>query len=185
MDYIETVEVPVGDLIHFPGNAREHADEQLQASVRRLGQFRSVVVRLMPDKSYVILAGNGTVDALREVGYQYARVEVIECDDDEAGRINVADNRLSDIATDNSGLLAEQLLKFDGDYAGLGFTDDEANRIIALASGDGMPDPGDAPVDDDTGHRWGLIVECGTEAEQVRLLGELSGQGLNVRSIMS
>ena len=178
MRVIGTEEIPVAALTRFPGNARQHADADLRASVKRLGQYRSIVVR-KHDGGMTILAGNGTADALAATGHETARVELVECTDDEARRINLADNRLSDIATDDKDALAELLSYLDGDYLGTGFTEDDVNKLIE------PPDPGgDADVDD-INVSYGVIIDCGSEDEQLRLLERLGSEGLSCRALMT
>jgi ParB-like chromosome segregation protein Spo0J len=170
-------EVPLASLTRFPGNARVHAEADIRASVKRLGQYRTLVVRQL-DGQQIILAGNGTADALQAEGYEKARVELLECTDDEARRINLADNRLSDIATDDKDALAELLSYLEDDYAGTGWSDADVAKLIE------PPDLGDAP-EDDLGMHYGVIIECSTEEEQLKLLERLAGEGLSVRSLMT
>jgi ParB-like chromosome segregation protein Spo0J len=172
--------VSLTDLGRFPGNSRIHADTELKASVKRFGQYKPLTVRVLPDKSYVILAGNGTADALAAAGYTEADCALLECDDLEARQINLADNRLSDLASDDKDALAELLSYLDEDYEGTGWSSDAVAKIID------PPPPGEDDAGlDDVGTRWGVIVECGSEDEQLRLLDELGGQGLNVRALMA
>ena len=100
------------------------------------------------DGGYTILAGNHTADALEAEGLGVARCEVIECSDDEAARIAVADNRLSDIADDDDRLLAELLATLDGDLEGTGWTVYDLDKLA-----DGLADPTPPeefpPADDD------------------------------------
>lgn len=181
MRYIETTVVPLAELNRFPGNARKHALERIKDSVRK-GQYKSLLARRMKDGSLVIVAGNGTADALEAVGAKAARVEVWDYTDSEARWVNISDNRLSDLASDDDDALAALLAAQDGDYVGLGFTDNEVAKILGTET---MPEAGDAPIVEESGNRWGVIVECGTEGEQTRLLNDLSEQGFNVRAIMA
>jgi hypothetical protein len=185
--YLETITVPLSELERFPGNARVHADAEIRESVR-LGQYKSLLCRRMPDGQLVIVAGNGTFDAMESVRdddgnviYTEAQVEVWEYTDQEARRVNVSDNRLSDKARDDPERLAALLDAMEGDLVGTGFTAEDVSRLNGEEI---MPPPGDAPVDPGVA-RWGVIVECSSEGEQVRLLGELAGQGLAVRAIMT
>jgi ParB-like chromosome segregation protein Spo0J len=182
METLRTEQVKLSDLRRFPGNARKHADAEIRASLRRLGQYRPLVVRVTGDGLKTILAGNGTADALVAEGFEDARCELLTCSDDEARRINVADNQISDKAKNDNDLLADLLRSMEGDYEGLGFSDQEVAVVLGEET---MPDGGDADIDDEVGNRWGLVVECGSEDEQVRLLHQLSEQGLAVRTIMS
>jgi hypothetical protein len=139
VERLGTRDVPIGELTFFPGNARRGKLDKIRESVRRLGQYRTVVVRPTGD-TLVILAGNHTVRAMALEGHETVACDVINCTDDEARRINIADNRLSDIAEDDPEALVELLSYLDGDYEGSGFTGDEVDRLI-------NPPAPDAPED--------------------------------------
>lgn len=181
VEYLETVKVPLSELQRFPGNARKHALERIKDSVR-LGQYKSLLVRRMPDGQLVIVAGNGTADALEAIGAKEAQVEIWDYTDHEARRVNIADNRLSDLAKDDDDALAALLAAQGDDLVGTGFTENEA---LVIMGEERMPAPGDAPTGSMEGNRWGVIIECATEADQTRLLTELGDQGLNVRAIVA
>jgi ParB-like chromosome segregation protein Spo0J len=175
--------VNIADLLPFPGNARIHNDKALERSARELGQFRAVLVRKMDDGTMIIVAGNGTVDAFRAKGDGKLRAELIECTDEEAEKFNLADNRLSDLASDDPDLLRPRLEVMEPeDRELLGFDEDYVGRLFTLE--EILPEAGDAEVEA-SDQRWGLIVECTTETEQLHWLEQLRSQGLNVRSIMS
>jgi hypothetical protein len=152
-------QVALADLTRFPGNARRGNVPEIRKSVARLGQYRAIVVR-DTGTGLVILAGNHTADALAAEGHETARCEVIECDDDEARRISLADNRLGELPSPETGerydgeALAELLSQLDGDYDGTGWdVYDVDNLADALGrdepgsggTGGSAPDPGDRP----------------------------------------
>lgn len=130
---IGTQDIPLADLTPFPGNARRGNVALLRESVKEHGQYRSVVVRRQDDGTLVVLAGNHTVEALREEGAATARAEVITCTDTQAKKINVADNRLSDVSTNDDqdlmALLAEIAASDEGLY-GTGYTEDDIAKLI-------------------------------------------------------
>jgi hypothetical protein len=127
--YVETRDVPLTALTKYPGNAKRGRVEEIRASIRRHDQYRSLVVRF-EQNALTILAGNHTFDALKAEGRTTARCEIIQCDDDTARRINLADNRTSEIGGYDYDALAELLTFLDGDYEGTGYTDAEAALII-------------------------------------------------------
>lgn len=142
--WVETRDVPLLNLTRFPGNARRGNVPKIRESIRANGQYRSLVVRQCDDGTLVILAGNHTYDALRYEARKLARYEIITCTDHEARKINLADNRLSDLAMDDGDDLVILLSYLDGDYAGSGFTEDDVTRMIeppmpAAGDGDGAP----------------------------------------------
>ena len=57
VEQIGTRSIAIADLTYFPGNARRGNLTEIRKSVRRLGQYRSVVVR-DTGAELVILAGN-------------------------------------------------------------------------------------------------------------------------------
>jgi hypothetical protein len=180
IEALDTRVIPIAELTSFPGNARRGNIPKIRESVRRLGQYRSVVVRVTDD-ALVILAGNHTVRAMRAESHETARCELVRCTDDEARRINLGDNRLSDIAVDDRDELLELLSILDGDYEATGWTDED---VAALITPSGDPEPGEAGVDD-LDQVYGVVVTCDDEAQQAELLGELDGMGLRVRALMA
>lgn len=145
--YLGTREISFDQLERFEGNARRGDVDAIRGSLRRHGQYRSLVVRAVGDDRFVILAGNHTHDALKAEGYTTARCEVIECDDDQARRINLADNRLAELGTYDQEALAELLTFLDGDLDGTGYSAEDVSALLgtdeepaALTDPDDIPD---------------------------------------------
>ncbi|MFB7771148.1 DNA methyltransferase [Streptomyces sp. NPDC056084] len=136
--YLGTREIPFDQLDRFPGNPRRGDVDAIRGSLRRHGQYRSLVVRAVDGDRYVILAGNHTSDALRAEGYDAARCEVIECNDDQARRINLADNRLAELGSYDNEALADLLSYLDGDLEGTGYSADDVADILGT---DAEPEP--------------------------------------------
>jgi len=195
--FIATHDVLIGDLRRYPGNARRGNVAQIATSLYRNGQYRALVVR-EHDGHRTILAGNHTRDALEllyggwlppgadpSTSWQglpaEARCELIECDDETARRINLADNKIAEDGTYDDEALAALLDGLDGDYEGTGWTAEEHAALLGDGSGDG---DGDAPEDELPG-AYGVIVECETEEQQARLLEQLDAEGFRVRALMT
>lgn len=170
--HVETRPVPIEQLTRFPGNARRGDINTIRASLRTNGQYRSLVVR-DTGHELVILAGNHTRDAAVAEGWREIRCEIIVCDDANARRINLVDNRASDLGSNDNDALVELLSYANGDYAGTGYTqgfvdhlldgwaasrDDETTGV----GPDGTPDPVDTPDGDETGGApaAGTAVTC-------------------------
>jgi DNA modification methylase len=186
--WVATRDIPIRDLTRFPGNARRGNVAEIRKSIRRHGQYRAIVVRDCPD-GLVILAGNHTRDALEAEGRETARCEVIQCTDDEARRIAIADNRLSDIALDDNDALVELLSYLDGDYEGTGWDAEAVEALLTppepeppKGDPDKTPEPPAIPVTQ-PGDIWLLgphrIIcgDCRDHGTVERLLG---GEPVNV-----
>lgn len=153
--YVRTATVPLAHLSPFPGNAKRGDVGAILASLCRNGQYRSLVVQAAGEDRFVVLAGNHTTQALAahgpgdcgmtvKVGDEErpcgvclnepweptARVEVVECDDDTARRINLVDNRSSELGTWDEAALAELIGGLD-DLGGTGYTDEDLSDLLA------------------------------------------------------
>src|SRR4051812_9239357 len=141
MRFLGVEELPIGSLEDFPGNARVHDDAALDESAEINGQYRSVVARLLPDGRRQILAGHGTRAAFQRRGDETLRVELLEADDTEALRINLADNATAHNAGYDEALLAELLTqaKAAGGLPGTGWDEAAYKDLIERLE---PPDPG-------------------------------------------
>ncbi len=180
VQWLETREIPLGELTRFPGNARRGNVAEIRKSIRATGQYRAIVVRHAGDGQLVILAGKHTYDAVGAEGHATVRCELITCTDLEARKINLADNRLSDIALEDSDALVELLCYLDGDYDGVGWTAEAVDRLIEPPVPDSTdPEPGEERYPD----QFVVVVTCSTEDEQATILADLQGQGYNAKAV--
>jgi len=129
--YLETRSFALDDLTPLDRNPRRGNVEMIRESIRANTQYKSLVVRKTAD-ALVILTGNHTFEALKEEGRAEARCEVLECSDDEATRIVLADNRTADTAVNDDEVLLELLETLD-DLDGSGYTMDDLEDLLAAA----------------------------------------------------
>lgn len=169
--------VKTGDLTLDPTNARKHGPRNLSAikeSLARFGQRRPIVVT----SDLVVVAGNGTLEAARELGWRSISVTVIPPDWtlEQVRAYALADNRTGELAAWNEDLLDEQLVELDAagwDMAALGFENPAGGAGADL---DEVPDVGKPRAK--VGDRWilgahRLVCGSATDPEAVGLaLGE-------------
>ncbi|MFJ4627157.1 hypothetical protein [Streptomyces sp. NPDC088847] len=203
--YLRTVTVPLAELRHFPGNAKRGDVPTILDSLRRNGQYRSLIARQTEnghadDPPLTVLAGNHTMMALELHGpgdcgapvktakgerpcgvcgnnaawELTGRVEIVECDDDTARRINLVDNRSAEKGSYDRDALAELLSYMDDDLSGTGYIPADVELLLApppsleeLADTYGDPEADDfwpviklrlSPEERDTFH--GLTVDA-------------------------
>lgn len=85
------------DQIHpHPRNVRQGDIGAISESLKSHGQYRTVVYQ---ESTKRILAGNHTWKAAKALGWKTIAATPIVCDDEQALRILLADNRSSDLAT--------------------------------------------------------------------------------------
>jgi DNA modification methylase len=130
--YLDTRPVPLDELTPFPGNAKRGDVEAIRASLKRNGQYRSLVVREVPNGPLIVLAGNHTLQALAAEGHDSARCEIVRCDDATARRINLADNRTAELGAYDDDALAALLKDLDGDYDGTGWNEEDLEALTVI-----------------------------------------------------
>jgi ParB-like chromosome segregation protein Spo0J len=130
-EQLQALAVPVGDLIPDPQNARDHDDrnlEAIKASLANHGQQKAIVV----NTENVIIAGNGTWMAAKELGWDEVAAVVYDGDGDEDA-FALADNRTAELARWNHDVLALKLrtLQEDGfEIETLGWKDYEIAPLL-------------------------------------------------------
>ena len=80
-----------------PANVRKHGQrnmDAIKASLRRFGQQKPIVV----DAKGIVLAGNGTLAAAREIGWREIQIVRTELTGSQATAFGIADNRSAELA---------------------------------------------------------------------------------------
>ena len=114
-----------------PRNVNMHDDRSITVigeSLQRFGQQKPIVV----DGIGVVIAGNGTLEAARRLGWTEIDVCRTQLTGPEARAFAIADNRTAQLANWNEVMLAQQLDELGADPAGeLGFDADELAELMA------------------------------------------------------
>ena len=118
------MKILITDLSLDPKNARKHSARNLEAiaaSLEKFGQRKPIVVH-----RGVVLAGNGTLEAAKSLGWTEIDVAEVpdDWDNDTAKAYALADNRTAELAEWDESELAKQLLELqdaDWDITELGF----------------------------------------------------------------
>ena len=118
------MKISITDLFLDPKNARKHSARNLEAiaaSLEKFGQRKPIVVH-----RGVVLAGNGTLEAAKSLGWTEIDVAEVpdDWDNDTAKAYALADNRTAELAEWDESELAKQLLELqdaDWDITELGF----------------------------------------------------------------
>lgn len=179
---LQVTSVPLADLKPWPGNARQGDVGAIVESLRHHGQYRPLVVQASTGH---VIAGNHTLQAARELGWQDIAVTMLDVDDDQAQRINIVDNRTQDLATNDEYALAQLLRDLAGTedgLAGTGYDGDDLDDLLTeLEAGEDRSgqdtDPGEPPEEPRTkpGDVWVMgdhRLVCGdaTSTDDVDLL---------------
>jgi DNA modification methylase len=168
----------ISELKNDPANARKHSPRNLKSirdSLDVFGQQKPIVV----DSRGVVIAGNGTLEAARELGWEEIDVAVTDLDPAHAQAFGIADNRTAELAEWDTDVLGQLLEGMDSDLADILSIDDlelpdsidGGEQVEGLTDPDEVPEPPEEPITQ-TGDLW-LLGEhrllCGdsTSAEDV------------------
>jgi hypothetical protein len=135
--------VPIQSLQLDPKNARKHDERNLgaiKASLDRFGQRLPVVVQR---QGMIVRAGNGRVEAMREMGWAEVAAVIVDETDVEATAFAIADNRSSELADWDFGELSgalDMLAKNapDLDLDSFGWSESEIAGLALAGSWDDM-----------------------------------------------
>ena len=105
----------------------------IRASLSTHGQVEPLVVQR---STRMVIAGNGRMAAMRELGWGDAQCVLLDVDDNEARRLSIVLNRSGELAGWNEEVLAKHLAELeklagdDFDLDGLGFDEDEMQALV-------------------------------------------------------
>jgi ParB-like chromosome segregation protein Spo0J len=130
---MQIVTLKIEDLVFDPNNARKHGQKNLDAikgSLVKFGQQKPIVV----NEKNIVLAGNGTLEAARQLGWDTIQSVVTDLDKFNQTAFSLADNRTAELASWDEEILGSSLRSLQGeeyDLNAIGFSDDD---VIAFLS---------------------------------------------------
>lgn len=143
-----SLSVPVNELVALPGNPRRGDVDAIARSLAQFGQRKPVVVR-RADR--VVLAGNHTVQAAKQLGWAEVAAVWVDDDDATAHAFALADNRTAELGgydeTDLAAMVAS-VAEYDADLLiATGWSAAELAELAAkLTRPDkALTDPDDVP----------------------------------------
>lgn len=141
----------MSDLSQDPANARVHSERNLdaiRASLRRFGQQKPIVV----SADGVIIAGNGTFEAARSLGWDTLNVVVTELEGVDLTAFGIADNRTAELAEWDAVTLSKLIDGLGDDFPveDLAFSEAELDALLESAGSFDVDDaePPDLPDGD-------------------------------------
>lgn len=160
-----------------PANSRKHDERNIKSimdSLKMHGQRKPIVLY-----SDMIVAGNGTVEAAKRLGWSEVWVNSDSFDSIEhAKAYAVQDNRTAELAAWDDQQLGDTLteLKEAGwDLKELGFDDDEFKKLIALE------DETIKEINEDDIKEFCVFISCKNEIELQQLYEEMMQRGYEVK----
>lgn len=182
---------PINDLKPHPNNVRQGDIGAISQSLKQHGQYRPIVVQR---STGFILAGNHTYKAAISLKWKQIAATYVDCDDEQALRILLIDNRANDLASYDDSALVEMLkglMDTELKLEGTGFDPDDLDQLLKdldMESGnaiEGDPDavPDDAPSKTVPGDVWLLgnhRLMCGDSTSPTNIERLMSGKKADI-----
>lgn len=145
---LSTVHLPVADLRTYYRNPRRGNVGAIAQSLTVNGQYRPIVVNVgtHTGRRNEVLAGNHTLMAARDLGWERIAAVTVDLDDDQATRIVVADNRTADLGEYDDRLVLELLAELP-DLDGTGYDPGDLAALEALLEAEELPPTGNGDPD--------------------------------------
>lgn len=187
---MQTESIPLDALHQDPANVRKHSPKNLaaiQASLARFGQQKPIVV----NTRNVVLAGNGTLEAARALGWTHLTAVRTGLTGPDAVAYAIADNRTAELAEWDQPALLEQLVSLRDDPAAdvlaTGFDGPDLDTLLQSmrndaddAEHDPDAEPPEVPIHD----AYHVLVNCRDEAHQQEIYERMTAEGLKCRLLM-
>lgn len=190
--------MPLDELRPDPRNPKQHAIDELRASVGRFGYVEPIV---MDDRTGLLVAGHGRRELLlddREHDREPPEgVDVDEngawlvpvvrgwssVDDDDAAAYLIASNRLVELGGWRPSALADLLTELEqgAGLDGVGYSKSDLDALISALAG---PTPPDASPQMGA-MEYRLLVSCESEQHQAELLARFAAEGLTCQALIA
>lgn len=130
---METVTKNLNELKRPDKNVRLHGDRQIREYIRSIemfGQLRPMVV----DEHNVVLAGNGLLTALQQMGRTTADCYVVTgLSEKQKKKLMLADNKIFELGVNDTNVFDELLRELDGDIDVPGY-DEELLKVLTASA---------------------------------------------------
>jgi hypothetical protein len=183
---LQAMAVPIETLHPFEGNPHRGDVDSIARSLAQLGQHRPVVV----DAEGRVIVGNHTLLAARQLGWTEIAAIVTDDDDVTAQARLLADNRTSELGTnDDSDLLAMLLRVTSADTELLAAASYGTSDLIELLSA--QPEPflieqeNGSDQSGDLNATYAIVVTCTDEMHQLELVERFMAEGLACRVLIN
>tara|TARA_R110000824_G_scaffold83708_2_gene209418 strand:- start:1549 stop:2118 length:570 start_codon:yes stop_codon:yes gene_type:complete len=176
---LELVSINENLIQPHPQNARVGDVGAIRRSIKANGFFGAIVVQRSTGH---ILVGNHRYKAAKAEKLDEVPVMFIDCDDEKAVRILLADNKTSDLGGYNDEQLLDLLTNVSeaGELDGTGWNSEDVDKLLKMFND--LPELNTDPVDLQL--NYSVLVSCDNDQHQRETLETLTSQGFQVSASM-
>lgn len=138
---MEIRNVKLHELQEWENNTRIHTRKNLEVIKGLLLKFGQTKPILVQKSSMRIIAGNGTFQAVRALGWEEISCRILDLNDEDAMALNIGDNRSSDLSENDERNILEYLKNADpGTIELVGFDEIEVEKMLRFHSPEAFED---------------------------------------------
>ena len=130
----------INEVLQHPQNVRIHSKKNLDIIKNSLEEFGQTKPILVQKSTMYVIAGNGTLQAAKALGWETIQAHILDLTDDKANALAILDNKSTDESQwDEKGLtdLLQQLGDSDPDILSLtGFEMEDLDNMLKFQSGE-------------------------------------------------
>lgn len=129
----------INEVLQHPQNVRVHSKKNLDIIKNSLQEFGQTKPILVQKSTMYVIAGNGTLQAAKALGWTQIQAHILDLDDNKANALAILDNKSTDESQwDEKGLteLLQQLNEQDNDLLNLtGFATEDLDSMLKFQTG--------------------------------------------------
>ncbi|MDO4952411.1 MAG: ParB N-terminal domain-containing protein [Synergistaceae bacterium] len=155
MRNLQIMKVSMYDIKPDAKNARRHDErniEEIKRSLEAHEQYAPLIVQRQTGK---ILVGNGRYEAMKQLGWDTAQVVYIDCNNKEAAKIALTDNRTAELGEWDFAVLKDVLQDLGPEPDVAGWTDAEIENLFDLEGWNG-----ETEISEDAGDSETELLKC-------------------------
>jgi DNA modification methylase len=127
---MEIVMRNIDELKPFAKNPKKHPEKQIEMLKKSMGEF-GFTNPILTSKDDMIIAGHGRMEAAKSIGLTEVPTIMIDLPYEKAVAYVIADNRLAELAEEDSVMLADLLDEIDDDLMeAVGFSQDDLDELL-------------------------------------------------------
>lgn len=188
-DDLKPLAIPMDAIDLMDGNPRDHDDKSIQAIAASLKIFKQTKPIVLSADGRVIIAGNGTYQAAKLLGWTHIAANKSHLEGEEALAYAIADNRTAELSQFDYDIVGAAMKGMsDSMQSNLGFSDDEIKSILEGNGLDGGASEtelkGEEP--DAMGDvEYRVLVMLDNADDQSELIARLEDEGYTCQPLMS
>jgi len=102
-------EVAINDVKQNPKNVRLHNDDNINLIKKSLQLFTQYKPLVVQKSTSLVLTGNGTYQAMKELGWEKVNVNFVDIDDQQADALAIVDNKSAELSQWNFANLSDAI----------------------------------------------------------------------------